>query len=127
MNIKLERVVSFKAGTRAGMAFGVFFSLCKYLWDFFSIIGLYTYTHFFRVRLWKFMLIKCKKKQTNRTASKSRILKGVRKRSMVYSTGGTLALLIQNAIFYCLIIAVYNGFHRRFSNISLKRRFLTEP
>lgn len=59
------------------------------------------------------MEIKCKKKQTNRTASKGRILKGVRKRSMVYSTGGTLALLIQNAIFYGLIIAVYNGFHQK--------------
>lgn len=29
---------------------------------------------------------------------------------MVYSTGGTLALLIRNAIFYGLIIGAHNGF-----------------
>jgi hypothetical protein len=66
------------------------------------------------------MLIKCKKKQTNRTAKEERFSKGVQWRGVcvcvcvcvcVDSTGGTLALLIQNAIFYGLIIAIYNGFH----------------
>lgn len=42
--------------------------LCKYLWDFFCLLH-HRFIHFFLilffwVRLWKFMLIKCKKKQT---------------------------------------------------------------
>lgn len=69
------------------------------------------------------MLIKCKKKQTNRTAGEKESQKEYE--GMVYSTGGTLALLIRNAIFYELIIGAHNGFpHKKFFRMrnSLNKR-----